>query len=115
MTDRVCYIDFAAGDQDAYDDALRRYKALVSWLVKNGPKYGLASRLADLDEAGQETLTAVYSGDTQVRPRPGPRCLPSSDSQEPSARRLTSPRTTCEPRHHYSSLASASPSPPRRV
>ncbi|GAA5867481.1 hypothetical protein JCM3774_002918 [Rhodotorula dairenensis] len=62
----TCYIDFAAGNQDAYDDAVRRYEALVSWLEKNGPKYGLASRLDDLDESGRETLTAVYSGDAQV-------------------------------------------------
>lgn len=67
MASTSCYIDFAAGKQDAHDDAVRRYESLVSWLETNGPKYGLASRLEDLDEAAQETLTAVYSGDAQVR------------------------------------------------
>ncbi|GAA5954550.1 hypothetical protein JCM8115_004622 [Rhodotorula mucilaginosa] len=66
MASTSCYIDFAAGKQDAHDDAVRRYESLVSWLETNGPKYGLASRLEDLDEAAQETLTAVYSGDAQT-------------------------------------------------
>ncbi|GAA5990682.1 hypothetical protein JCM10908_003187 [Rhodotorula pacifica] len=70
MTTSDGYITFGAGDKQAYDDDVRRYDTLVSWLEANGPKYGLPGRLSDLDEAGQETLTAVYSGDSQVDLKP---------------------------------------------
>lgn len=61
-----CYIDFASGDEAAYDAALERYNSLVAWLAANGAKYGLAAKLDELDESGRETLMAVYEGDTKV-------------------------------------------------
>lgn len=61
-----CWIDFAAGDSQAYEESLRRYDELVKWLAENGAKYGLPGKLDELDDAGRETLTAVYEGDTKV-------------------------------------------------
>ncbi|GAA6012629.1 hypothetical protein JCM10207_009062 [Rhodosporidiobolus poonsookiae] len=56
-----CFIDFAAGDAAAHEQEQQQHDQLVRWLADNGPKYGLASALDDLDEAGRETLTAVYA------------------------------------------------------
>ncbi|GAA5885046.1 hypothetical protein JCM6882_007208 [Rhodosporidiobolus microsporus] len=61
-----CFIDFASGDSAAYDAAIERYNALVSWIAANGAKYGLAEKLDELDESGRETLMAVYEGDTKI-------------------------------------------------
>lgn len=61
-----CWIDFAAGDSQAYEEALRRYDELVKWLAENGAKYGLPGNLDELDDAGRETLAAVYEGDAKV-------------------------------------------------
>lgn len=67
MSGTRCWIIFAAGDSQAYEKALGRQQELVKWLGENGVKYGLAGKLEDLDDAGRETLTAVYEGDTKVR------------------------------------------------
>lgn len=61
------FIDFAAGDADAYKSELDRWHELVRWLEANGAKYGLPSRLDDLDETGRESLAALYEAETQVR------------------------------------------------
>uniref|UniRef100_A0A0K3CIN9 peptidylprolyl isomerase n=1 Tax=Rhodotorula toruloides TaxID=5286 RepID=A0A0K3CIN9_RHOTO len=73
-----CWISFAAGDSQAYETALRRYQELVKWLGENGAKYGLAGKLEDLDDAGRETLTAVYEGDTKISLQPSDLSPPSS-------------------------------------
>lgn len=83
MSGTRCWINFAAGDSQAYEKALRRYQELVKWLAENGAKYGLAGKLEELDDAGRETLTAVYEGDTKVR----------DISAEYCASRLTCERT----------------------
>jgi len=62
------FIDFAAGDAEAYEQELIRHQELVRWLEANATKYGLAARLEALDEAARESLVAVYEGETQVRP-----------------------------------------------
>ncbi|ORY80700.1 cyclophilin-like domain-containing protein [Leucosporidium creatinivorum] len=61
-----CWIDFAAGDQAAYDVEEEAYQKLASWVAKNGGQYGLPSELGELDEVGQETLKALYEGETKV-------------------------------------------------
>ncbi len=57
-----CYIDFASGDQAAYDEALAAYGALSEWLGANAASYGLPAELRSLDEVGRETLASVYEG-----------------------------------------------------
>ncbi|GAA5857315.1 hypothetical protein JCM8547_002214 [Rhodosporidiobolus lusitaniae] len=71
------FVDFASGDQAAYSTALAVYEALAAWLAQKGPQYGLSS-FDELDEAGRETLSAVYEGDTKIS------LTPSSFSPPPS-------------------------------
>lgn len=61
-----CWIDFAAGDQEAYDAELRDYEKLSTWVENNGEQYGLPGNLSELDEVGQETLKALYEGEAKV-------------------------------------------------
>lgn len=65
-----CFIDFAAGDTKAYEEATARYSDLRQWLTSNGASYGLDQDLAALDDVGQETLTDVYEGATKIRLTP---------------------------------------------
>ncbi|BGP22244.1 peptidyl-prolyl cis-trans isomerase, cyclophilin-type [Rhodotorula toruloides] len=65
-----CWIDFAAGDSQAYEGALGRYHELVKWLAEHGAKYGLLGTLDELDDTGREMLTAVYEGDTKISLQP---------------------------------------------
>lgn len=60
------YIDFASGDQTAYDNDLADYQVLTRWLSANGAAYGLPSNLHQLDEFGRETLMGIYQGATGV-------------------------------------------------
>ena len=62
-----CFIDFASGDQAAYDNDLAAYEALSKWLAANGASYGLPTELSELDDVGRETLASVYGGATGVR------------------------------------------------
>ncbi|POY76150.1 hypothetical protein BMF94_0873 [Rhodotorula taiwanensis] len=81
MSEQRGYIDFAAGDQATHGEALKRYKDLAAWLERNGSKYGLPARLAELDHSGRETVVAVYGGDAQVE-------LASEDLSPPRSLRL---------------------------
>jgi hypothetical protein len=63
-----CYIDFASGDQAAYDTELAAYNGLSRWLAANGASYGLPTELGELDEVGRETLASVYEGAAGVSP-----------------------------------------------
>ncbi|BGP37374.1 hypothetical protein JCM10450v2_001283 [Rhodotorula kratochvilovae] len=73
-----CFIDFAAGDTDAYRHDLGRFQDLAAWLKANGAKYGLPARVDDLDDAARETLTAVYEGDTKITLTPSALSPPPS-------------------------------------
>ncbi|GAA5842889.1 hypothetical protein JCM3766R1_005693 [Sporobolomyces carnicolor] len=66
MTSTRCYIDFAAGDRAKYDQELARYSALEKWLQESGEKYGLPSRLNELDDTARETLVAMYEAETKI-------------------------------------------------
>lgn len=70
MTSTRCYIDFAAGDRAKYDQELARYSALEKWLQESGEKYGLPSRLNELDDTARETLVAMYEAETKVSTSP---------------------------------------------
>ncbi|GAA5844860.1 hypothetical protein JCM9279_000020 [Rhodotorula babjevae] len=78
MSRRRAFLDFAAGDADAYKEELRRYQELARWLEASGAKYGLPGRLDELDEAARETLVAVYEGETQIALTPTALSPPAS-------------------------------------
>ncbi|KAM0751116.1 cyclophilin-like protein, partial [Meredithblackwellia eburnea MCA 4105] len=80
MTSTRCFIDFAAGDQAAYDEEVKRYKALESWLGSNGAAYGFETGQgpSDLDDVGRETLKDVYEGAEKITLSPSSFAPPRS-------------------------------------
>lgn len=108
-----CFIDFAAGDTKAYEEATARYSDLRQWLTSNGASYGLDQDLAALDDVGQETLTDVYEGATKVSFNPLlPRASSDAFTDRSASRRLLSARQRLLPSRDCTSTSpplSASP------
>lgn len=67
MSPTKVYLSIARGDPDIYAAKQKAHGEVVGWLKKNGPTYGLADAVADLDSVQRETLQSLFEGENVSR------------------------------------------------
>jgi hypothetical protein len=67
MSPTKVYLSIARGDSDLHAAKQRAHQEVVDWLKKNGPTYGLASTVEELDGVQRETLQSLFEGENVSR------------------------------------------------